>query len=61
MSDNNNDFLACPYPDCLRYINHHGPHEFSWGDSIPWPPEADLDDQAFFLSTTTNHDGISDS
>ncbi len=37
------DSLACPYPDCLTYVDHRGPHEFSWGDSIPWPPEADLD------------------
>jgi hypothetical protein len=38
-----NDTLACPYPDCITYIDHRGPHEFPWGGSIPWPPEADLD------------------
>jgi hypothetical protein len=37
------DSLACPYPDCLRYVDHQGLHEFPWGDSIPWPPEADCD------------------
>lgn len=38
---NMDDSLACPYPDCITYIDHNGPHEFSWGDSIPWPPESD--------------------
>jgi hypothetical protein len=39
------DSLKCPYPDCARYVDHPGPHEFPWGDSIPWPPEADLADE----------------
>lgn len=43
VSEPEDDSLACPYPDCARYVDHRGPHEFPWGDSIPWPPEADND------------------
>lgn len=39
------DSLTCPYPDCVLSEHHYGltPHQFPWGDSIPWPPFADLE------------------
>lgn len=35
--------VPCISLDCIKPYNHSGQHQYSWGDGIPWPPEADDD------------------